>query len=62
MTPTLSVDGCHDSTADVPVTAASFTAVGALGAATSGHAEVETVVDVGSERLPPASNTSTPTV
>jgi hypothetical protein len=36
--------------------------VGALGAAVSRQAEVETVVDVGLERLPALSNASTPTM
>ena len=61
-TPTLSVDGDHETVAPVPVTFEAFNPVGAEGACVSAHALVEAITTACCERLPAASTASTASV
>jgi hypothetical protein len=58
----LSDDADQANTTELSVVATCRTPAGAEGATVSGHAAVDTVVEVTSEWSSPPSNTSTPTV
>jgi hypothetical protein len=59
VTPTLSVDGTHETVIDVCVDPVTVRAVGVVGGVVSAHALVDAVSEVLAERLPAASYAST---